>query len=144
MSSEHNTLHHGDEDDDVHPGNVCFVPMRRTSPGLMKTLVPRRDAIRTLLLFSSCDTGTALLPAAGRGAAHQSSLNTCFGRKLYSGCLCKLTVNLEDGGGTGPPYGAGGGAGEGALVVQRDISDPQGARGQRNHAGAQLSAVLLP
>lgn len=46
------------------------IPIRRMSPGLTRTLVPRRDAIRTLLLFSSCDAWRSLLPPAEEGSVH--------------------------------------------------------------------------
>lgn len=39
--------------------------------------------------------------------------------------VCEPTINLQDSRGSGLSYGVSGRAGVGALVVQRNISDPQ-------------------
>lgn len=73
--------------------SVCvYAPIRKMSPGLMETLVPRRDAIRTLCLFrSGCRTGVPLLPAADCGASDKFAPNIILQTFWGSNC-CQPTI----------------------------------------------------
>lgn len=53
-------------------------------------------------------------------------LQSCIGQdRSYVEFVCKPTVDLQDSGGSRLSYGVSGSAGVGALVVKRNISDPQ-------------------
>ena len=56
----------------------------------------------------------------------------------------ELTLQAERGGCGGPPYGVAGGAVVGALVLSRDVPQPQSSGGQRDRPGTQPPALQVP